>query len=288
MTLRGEAAIVGMGELPTRRTYPGRTTNSLCTEAARTAIADAGLRKEDVDGLITRGSDVSPMDLAEYMGLHVGFCEGVTQHGSSGALAVVAATAAIHAGLAHTILCVFGGTRDPAVGGFGPGVARGMPPASKGSAFEAPFGPAPRANTGYALLKRRHMYEFGTTQEPFAKMAVHQRFNALTNPHAVFQGQPITVEDVLTSRMVNDPLHLLECVMPCGGAAACLVTSAARAKSLPHPPVYLLGAGAGVSDHDTIWQSPRMTTTPVVVSARKAYEMAGYRPKDIQFAECYD
>jgi acetyl-CoA acetyltransferase len=104
----------------------------------------------------------------------------------------------------------------------------------------------------------------------------------------VFQGHPITVEDVLTSRMVNDPLHLLECVMPCGGAAACLVTSAERAKSLPHPPVYLLGAGAGVSDHDTIWQSPRMTTTPVVISARKAYEMAGYRPKDIQFAEFYD
>jgi 3-oxoacyl-[acyl-carrier-protein] synthase III len=146
MTLRRKAAIVGMGELPTRRTYPGGTTTSLCTEAARMAIADAGLRKEDVDGLITRGSDVSPMDLAEYMGLHVGFCEGVTQHGSSGALAVVAATAAIHAGLAHTILCVFGGTRAPAVRGFGPGVVRGMPPASKGSAFEAPFGPAPRAN----------------------------------------------------------------------------------------------------------------------------------------------
>jgi acetyl-CoA acetyltransferase len=288
MTFRGEAAIVGIGELPTRRTYPGRATNSLCTEAARLAIADAGLRKEDVDGLVTRGSDVSPMDLAEYMGLHVGFCEGVTQHGSSGAHSVVVAAAAITAGLAHTVLCVFGGTRDPAVGGFGPGVARGMPPASKGSEFEAPFGPAPGANTGYALMKRRHMYEFGTTQEQFSKMAVNQRFNALTNPNAVFQGQLITVEDVLTSRMVNDPLHLLECVMPCGGAAACLVTSAERAKSLPHPPVYLLGAGAGVSDHDTIWQSPRMTTTPVVISARKAYEMAGYGPKDIQFAEFYD
>ena len=142
MTLRGEAAIVGIGELPTRRTYPGRTTNSLCTEAARLAIADAGLRREDVDGLVTRGSDVSPMDLAEYMGLHVGFCEGVTQHGSSGAHSVVVAAAAIHAGLAHTVLCVLGGTRDPAVGGFGPGVVRGMPPASKGSEFEAPFGPA--------------------------------------------------------------------------------------------------------------------------------------------------
>ena len=98
-------------------------------------------------------------------------------------------------------------------------------------------------------------------------MAVHQRFNALTYPNAVFQGQPLTIEDVLNSRVVNDPPHWLECVMPRGGAAACLVTSAERAKSWPHPPGYLLGAGAGVSDHDTIWQSPRMTTTPVVVSA---------------------
>jgi hypothetical protein len=127
------------------------------------AIADAGLRMEDVDGLITPGSDVSPMDLAEYMGLHVGFCEDVTQHGSRSAHAVVAAAVAIHAGLAHTVPCVFGGTRDPAVGGFGPGVVRGMPPASKGSAFEAPFGPIPGANTGYALMKRRHIYEFGRT-----------------------------------------------------------------------------------------------------------------------------
>lgn len=288
MTLRGKAAIVGIGELPTRRTYPGRTTQSLCTEAARMALADAGLHKEDIDGLVTRGNDLMPIDLAEYMGLRLGFCEGVTQHGSSGAHSVVVAAAAIHAGLANTVLCVFGGTRDPEVGGFEPGRARGPSPASKGSEFEAPFGLAPGANTGYALMKQRHMYEFGTTQEQFAKMAVNQRFNALTNPNAVFQGQPITIEDVLNSRMVNSPLHLLECVMPCAGAAACVVTSAARAKSLPHPPVYLLGAGAGVSDHDAIWQSPRMTTTPVVISARKAFEMARYGPKDIQFAEVYD
>jgi len=85
MTLRGKAAIVGIGEVPTRRTYPGRTTYSLCAEATRLAITDAGLRKEDIDGLVTRGSDISPMDLAEYLGLHLGFCEGVTQHGASGA-----------------------------------------------------------------------------------------------------------------------------------------------------------------------------------------------------------
>ena len=288
MTLRGKAAIVGFAELPTRRTYPGRTTLSLCAEAARLAMADAGLQKQDIDGVITRGTDVGPMDLAEYLGLHVSFCEGVTQHGSSGAHSVVMAASAINAGLAKTVMCIFGGTRDPAVGGFGPGSTRGAAPASKNTEFEAPFGLAPGANTGYVLMKQRHMFEFGTTQEQFAKMAVNQRFNALTNPNAVFQGQPITIDDVLNSRMVNEPLHLLECVMPCAGAAACIVTSAARAKSFPNPPVYLLGAAAGVSDHDMIWQSPRMTTTPVVVSARKAYEMAGYGPQDIQFAEFYD
>jgi acetyl-CoA acetyltransferase len=288
MTLKGKTAIVGIGEVPTRRTYPGRTTQSLCTEAARMAIADAGLRKAEVDGLVTRGSDVSPLDLAEYMGLQVGFCEGVTQHGASGAHSVVVAASAINAGLANTVLCVLGGTRDPEVGGFEPGRHRGATPTSKNTEFEVPFGLAPGANTGYALMKQRHMFEYGTTPEQFAKMAVNQRFNALTNPNAVFQGQPITIEDVLNSRVVNSPLHLLECVMPCAGAAACIVTSAARALSLPNPPVYLLGAGAGASDHDVIWQSPRITTTPVVVSARKAFEMAGYGPKDVQFAEVYD
>ena len=97
MTLRGKAAIVGIGEVPTRRTYPGRTTYSLCAEATRLAITDAGLRKEDIDGLVTRGSDISPMDLAEYLGLRLGFCEGVTQHGASGAHSVVVAASAIHA-----------------------------------------------------------------------------------------------------------------------------------------------------------------------------------------------
>src|ERR671930_2729164 len=111
MTLRGKAAIVGIGEVPTRRTYPGRTTYSLCAEATRLAMTDAGLRKEDIDGLVTRGSDVSPMDLAEYMGLPMRFCEGVTQHGASGAHSVVVAAADINDGLPVTVLCFVGATR---------------------------------------------------------------------------------------------------------------------------------------------------------------------------------
>ena len=247
MSLRGAAAIVGIGELPTRRDYPGRSAYSLCIEAAKLAIDDAGLRHQDIDGLITCGTDISPMDLAEYMGLHVAFSEGVTQYGASGTQSIVIAAVAIQAGLANNVLCVMGSARDPDAPGMGTGSAGGPAPASKTTEFETPFGPAAGANTGYGLMKQRHMHEYGTTDEQFARIAVNQRFNALTNENAVFQGQPISVDDVLESRMVNDPLHLLECVMPCAGASAAIVTSASRAKDLRRRPVYILGAGAGMN-----------------------------------------
>ena len=102
---------------------------------------------------------------------------------------------------------------------------------------------APGAGTGYALIYNRHMYEYGTTQEQMAKVAADQRFNAVENPNAVFNGQTATVQDVLNSRYVNYPLRLLECVMPCDGAAALVITTPERAKALPNRPAYLLGAG---------------------------------------------
>lgn len=286
MSLRGKAAIVGFGELPTRRVYPGRSTNSLLAEAAKIAIADAGLRKEQIDGLITRAAEVDVMQFAEYMGLRPVFCNGAVQHGATGAFAVTMSAAAIDAGLASAVLCVFGGSRDPSMARAGGGGEDG--PGGVGGEWERPFGPVIAANGGYGLLKQRHMYEFGTTQEQFAKIAVDERFNSLKNPNGVWAGQMITVEDVINSRFTNDPLHLLECVMPCSGAGAVIVTSAERAKSLPNKPAYLLGAGACATTHSAIWQSPRMTTSPVSMSSRRAYEIAGYHMKDAQFAEFYD
>src|SRR5918999_5723228 len=114
-----------------------------------------------------------------------------------------------------------------------------------------------------------------------------QRFNALQNPNSAFMGQPITIEDVLNSRYINEPLHLLECVMPAAGAAACIVTSAERAKSLRNKPVYVLGCGLEQANV-ALWETDKITTTPVRVSALRAFEMAGYGPKDVQFAEFYD
>ena len=279
MTLRGKAAIIGIGEVPTRRSYPGRTMYGLCADATRLALEDAGLRKADLNGLVTDGAG-APAAMAEYIGIRPTFATGVSMQGASGATSVVVAVSAVNAGLCDTVLVVMGNSRaDRArAGATGPSVR---------SEWEEPFGMAPGANTGYGLIFRRHMHEFGTTPEQMAKVAVDQRFNATTNENAVFRGEPITVEDVLSSRYINEPLHLLESVMPCDGAAACIVTTVERAKASPNRPAYLLGAGLEQGAAN-IWQTPRMTTTPTAVSAPRAFQMAGYGPADMQFAEFYD
>ena len=278
MTLRGKAAIVGIGEVPTRRTHPNRTLYGLNAEAARLAIEDARISKSDIDGIVTDGSDAAPAAMAEYIGIRPTFATGVTMQGASGATATTVAASAINAGLCETVLVVIGSSRAERGGGGPPGVR---------SEWEEPFGPAAGANTGYGLMFTRHMYEYGTTPEQMAKVAVDERFNAVPNENAAFYGQPITADDVLNSRYINYPLHILETVMPCDGAAACIVTTPERAKALPNRPVYILGAGLEQGPAN-IWQVPRITETPTTVSAARAFRMAGYAPGDMQFAEFYD
>lgn len=277
MTLRGKAAIVGIGEVPTRRLLEGRSLYGLCAEAAGYAIKDAGLRKQDINGLVTDGA-AAPAMVAEYIGIKPTFATGVSMQGASGASATTVAVSAINAGMCDTVLVVMGNSRSSRPVPGGPSVR---------SEWEEPYGMAPGAGTGYALIYNRHMYEYGTTQEQMAKVAADQRFNALENENAVFHGQPASVQDVLNSRYVNYPLRLLECVMPCDGAAALIMTTPERAKALPNRPAYLLGSGMEQSNAN-VWQNDRITTTPVATSARRAFEMAGYGPSDMQFAEFYD
>ena len=279
MTLRGKVAIVGIGEVPTRRVIPNRTMLGLCAEAAASAIADAGLTKLDINGLVTDGA-AAPAAMAEYIGIRPTFATGVSMQGASGASATTAAASAINAGLCDTVLVVMGNSRSDRAraGGVAPSVR---------SEWEEPYGPAAGANTGYALIYKRHMHEYGTTQEQMAKLAADQRFNALENENAVFNGQPVSTQDVLDSRYINYPLRLLESVMPCDGAAALIVTRADRARSMPNRPVYLLGVGMEQANAN-IWQTDRITTTPVKGSASRAFQMAGYGPRDMEFAEFYD
>ena len=294
MTLRGEAAVVGIAELPIQEFYPGRSQVGLAAQVSGLAIADAGLRKEDIDGLVISNA-LAPSDLAEYIGIRPCYATAVGMQGASGATGVTLAAAALKAGLCNYVLVVIAQHRWPATGRGGGGGQQ----ATIGSEFESPFGLGAGAGTGYAMIYQRHMYEFGTKPEQLARIAVNQRFNAMTNPNSVFGnlhgaahpialgGKTITVEDVLNSRYIEAPLRLLESVMPCAGGVACIVTTAARAKALPHRPAYLLGSGIE-QGAGTLWQSPRITTTPVKVSAAHAFAMAGYSPKDMQFAEFYD
>ena len=289
MSIRGQTAIVGFHEIPTAKEYPDRSTIGLLAEASMGAINDAGLRKDDIDGLIAP-EGTNSITLAQALKIKPNYTASMTVHGSSGATSIATAAVVISAGMADYVLCVFGESRvrssSRVAGGANPRGGGGA--ASPASEWEAPYGPVIAANGGYGLIKQRHMFQYGTTQEQFAKCAVDQRFNALENENSIWQGQPITIDDVLNSRFTNDPLHLLESVMPCSGAMAVIVTSAERARALKHPPAYVLGIGGPATRHDSISYEDEVATSPVVLSAPRALLMAQYNMSDMQFAEFYD
>ncbi|MSQ30085.1 MAG: thiolase family protein [Dehalococcoidia bacterium] len=284
MTIRGRAAIAGYAELPTLRNYGERSAVGLMAEATRIAIADAGLTREDIDGLVT-GERTNSLSVAQALDLRPRYTATMTVHGASGAASIITAAMAISSGMANHVLCVFSEAQPLSAEGGGRFGAGG---GTLQSEWEAPFGPVVAANGSWGLIQQRHMFEFGTTQEQIAKCVVDERFNAVLNENAIWRGRPITIEDVLNSRYTNDPMHLLQSTMPCHTAFATVVTSAERARALRHPPAYILGVGGPSAYHDAIWHEERITHTPVAVSAPAALRMAGYGIRDVQFAEFYD
>src|SRR5579884_2207968 len=287
-TLRGKAAIVGIGELKPERTRPGRDAMSRLAEAAYLAIQDAGLAKSDVDGLIVDegmlgGGSGYCAKMAEHMGIFPTWATGCDAQGAAAVVMALQAAAYVNAGLANFVLCGMSAAIDPG--------ARRRPPAAgtetATSEFQAPFGPTVAANGWYAMIAQRHEALYGTTVEKRAKIAVDLRYNANHNPLAYFHDTPLTVEDVVNSRIVADPLHLLECVMPCAGGCAFVVTRAEIARSLRHPPAYILGGGLGVP-RNNLAHLGEITIAPVGRAAKKAFAMSGYAPSDVQVMEIYD
>ncbi|MBI1815596.1 MAG: thiolase family protein [Deltaproteobacteria bacterium] len=284
MSLRGKAAAIGIAEMRPVKDMGGLTPLAIMARMARAAIDDAGLEPRDIGGLLC-GVPVGdtgmiyPGSVVEYLGLSVRYLDVVDIGGASSAGMMWRAAAAIDAGMCHTVLCVAGDTFGRVPGSHWPAI-------SLTREFEAPYGPA-AANTGYALIAQRHMFEYGTTPEQLAKIAVDQRTNALKNPNALFGVTPITVDDVLRSPLIVDPLHLLEIVKPCTGGAAYIMTGKERALRAPHPPVWLLGAGEHCR-HSNITYSRDITTSPISVSAPAAFAMAGLTPRDMHFVQPYD
>ena len=284
-SLRGQVAIVGAADTEVG-VVPGKSPTELCVEAALGALADAGIRKEQVDGLITCNAFAEPImyhaeAIAEYLQIFPRLCMSVNTGGGTTFSVMQHAAAAIVTGAADTILV----SMADSLRSFMSREQAMLVQSSTGHPqFEQPYGPTVPAY--YALVGRAHMAEFGTTPEQFAEVAVSCRAHAALNPTAQMR-EPITVADVLASRMIADPLHLLDCSLVSDGGAAVIVTSAERARDFPHQPVYLLGFGEGHS-HEHISQAADLTTSAAKVSGERAYAMAGLGPDDIDFAQLYD
>ncbi len=286
MSLRGCAAIVGLGELPAMVDSQGMTTLGMASQVTSQALMDAGLEITDIDGVLV-APDTTEASLmwgglvAEYLGVKPNYVDIVDLGGASAAGMVWRAAAAIKAGMCNTVLCLTSDLWD--VERF---YRSFIPRLSMEMQFELPYGPM-GANSGYALIAQRHMHLYGTTSAQLAKVAVDQRTNACFNPEALYYQKPITIDDVLNSPLIVDPLHLLEIVKPCSGASAVIVTGHERAVDRRVKPVYLLGAGEHAT-HSSIVYSPDITTSPIKESAQRAFAMAGLTHADMDLVSLYD
>lgn len=289
MNIAGKTAISGMGELKPVKDAGGRGTLELLAEAAARAIKDAGLTKHDIDGLlVTPPSEDTcfmwPAQVAEYLQLSPSYLNVVELGGASAAGTVARAAAAVACGFCHNCLCLSGGVWDSQVFNDAKGKLTVMSAAEID--FDLPYGPM-GFNSGYALVARRHMHEYGTKPGQLARIAVDQRTNALANPDALFNAKPLTIEEVLASPIVVDPLHLLEIVRPCSGAAAVIVSRLEQARDCLHPPVLIQGIGEACT-HNSIVYAPSLTESPICQSAARAYQMAGVGPQDMDLVSIYD
>ena len=233
-----------------------------------------------------------PATVAEFVGLQPRFAELVDLGGATGAGMIWRAAAAIQAGMCTTCLCLTGAHRRPRRSGPRPdgqaASTAGRPSRDRSphAEFDAPYGDI-GANVGYAMLATRYAHEYPLTAGQRAKVAVDQRRNANANPDAIFHGVPLTVDDVLDSPVICEPLRMLEIVMPSAGAAAVVVTAADRTDDAAQPPAWILGAGESVT-HSSFSQAPRLLDTGVGIAARAAFGMAGVEPGDIGLASLYD
>ncbi|HEX5506666.1 MAG TPA: acetyl-CoA acetyltransferase [Thermomicrobiales bacterium] len=278
-SISGKAAIVGVAESDQIGRVPDKPALLLHAEAARTALAEAGLTKGDVDGLFTAG--VSTLELGEYLGIEPRFTDGTSVGGSSFVIHVAHAAGAIATGRCSVALITHGESGRSRVG-MNP---YPRSPQSLSGQFEQPYG-LPTPVGAYAMACTRHMHEFGTTHEQLAEIAVATRKWAMLNPKAMMR-DPITIEDVLASRPIAHPFNLLDCCLVTDAGGAVVLTSLERARDLRQTPVAVLGVGEG-HDHSLISQMPSFTSFAARKSGEAAFAMAGIGRDEVDLAMVYD
>ncbi|MFF8936561.1 acetyl-CoA acetyltransferase [Streptomyces paradoxus] len=283
MVARRKVAVVGVALSDCGR-VDDATPYALHAQAARRALADAGLDRTIVDGFASAGlGTLAPVEVAAYLGLRPTWVDSTSVGGSTWEVMAAHAADAIAAGHARAVLLVYGSTARADVR-----AGRRTGTLSFGTRgplqFEVPYGHTLIAK--YAMAARRHMIEYGTTIEQLAEVAVQARDNAALNPEAMFR-TPVTVEDVLAGPMIADPFTKLHCCVRSDGGAAVLLVAQEYVRDCRTSPVWVLGAGESVS-HAAMSEWPDFTVSPAAVSGRLAFERAGVRPSEIDVAEIYD
>jgi acetyl-CoA acetyltransferase len=278
--------VVGVG-LTDGPVAPGMSSTMLTAQAFVRALEDAGLDKGEVDGLASAGyGGMHEVMLAEYFGMTPQWLESTSVGGSSFEFHAHRAYRAIEAGDVETVAICYGSNQLSAsgrtLGTGGGGGGRGMMPAPM--QYEFPTGLT--LVGAYAMAAQRHMHQYGTTAEQLASIAVQVREHAARNPTAMYR-DPITVDDVLSSKLVADPLHKLDCCVISDGGCCIILTTEERARDLQHRPVYVRGAAGGTTHH-SIQAMADMTTTAAAVAGPKAFAEAGITPADVDVFQMYD
>src|SRR4051812_40297056 len=273
-------AVVGAAETTKMGVIPDLSVIGLHADAALNALADCGLKPSDIDGVATAGA--SPTELAYYLGITPTWADGTSVGGCSFMLHVRHAAAAINEGLCNTVLITHGESGKSRVGAGRFGGAA----SSLAGQFEAPYGPVGPPSM-FTIPVLRYLKTYGLTEEDLAWVAVIQREWAAKNPRATFR-DPITVDDVLNSRMIAWPFRILMCCLVTDGGGALILTSADRAKDFPIKPVYILGTGESVETPMVSQMEDFTTSKAFRVSGKKAFDEAGIKHADVDHLMIYD
>ena len=277
----GEIAIVGAAESTRIGTVPDMAQIMLHADAALNAMADAGLKPGDIDGVACVGP-MMPQQIAHYLGITPKWVDGTGVGGCSFMLHVRHAAAAIHAGYCKTVLITHGESGKSRVNG----TPRPAEPQSLNGQFEAPFGPM-GPPTLFPIPVLRYMKTYGVTHEHMAQVAVVQREWAAKNPRAAFK-DPITIDDVLNSKMIAYPFRLLQCCLVTDGGGALILTSSDRAKDFPTKPCYILGSGESVETTMVSQMEDFTSSRAFRVAGPEAFRMAGIKHADVDHLMIYD
>ena len=282
--LRGKVAVAGVGQAGIGQAH-GFSEMEILVQAAHRAVTDAGLSLQDIDGITTASvaSTMWAMPVIEHLGIRPTFIDSTMIGGSSFVAHLLPAIHALESGQCNAVLVCYGSTQRTST--LNRATIGNMRKQMDPQPYESPYNPL-NPLSSYALVAARHMHQYGTTRENLAEVAVAARQWAQLNPEAVMR-DPLSIEDVLNSKMISDPLTVRDCCLVTDGAGAVVLVRADRAKDLKQKPVYVLGNATACWNRQ-ISSMQDLTVSAAQQSGAAAFKMAGVKANDIDVVELYD